>query len=603
MPPEPERASPAHRILLTFDDGPHPDHTIAVLDELSRRGFSAVFFVLGEQLEAPGARTIIERAADDGHCIGNHGYSQQNLTHLKDDEIRSSFRRTEVLIGDLDRGVKLWRPPFGERDARVEHVLASLGYTRMLWNVDSMDWRDTAPPAEWMQRTLEKIRVRISLGFRNTVCLFHDALETTATRLSSFLDRLAEVPDARVARYNPCHTEGLSLPEDHDPPRACLLDPSDAVSFQLAGSRVLARPGRSAVYVLNQPASLLWDVLAEGASETEASHRMARHYGISEDLASQDLQSALKDWRTRGLLGPKAPEMEDPGPWPLSTDVILVPEAVEFEETRSYRFLDLRFAIRYQTADLAGAVHPRFANLQTVASAQCDQLFDVVALSNGFALRLAGAAATRHESLAALAYRLFFAVMRRAHSTLDVMACLHAALASYGDGAFALVANNGGGKSTLAAALASSGMPVHSDDRLFMDFTSGRPAATPNSIGLKRGSWTVLQSRYPGILELPVFQMDDEEVRFLLPPPPADPLLPPVTHIFFPHYNARAATGAHRLTSVEAVQRIAASEGWISSDPAKLRAFLLWIERSSCYALPFSDLDAAIERIGACLRT
>lgn len=592
-----------HRILLTFDDGPHPAHTGLVLDELSRRGCSAVFFVLGEQLELPGARAVVERAVGEGHFIGNHGYSHRNLTLLPDDRIRSDARRTEALIGDLDRGVKLWRPPFGDLDARVDSVLASIGYTRMLWNVDSMDWRENIPPEEWIHLTLAKIRKRTKLGFRNTVCLFHDALPATSTQLGAFLDELAGIPGARVARYNPCHPEGISLPEDPEPPCTSALDPSDAVSFEFGTARVLARPRRGALYILNETASFMWDVLSTGASESEAARQLARDYDISVDIAARDVRFALADWRIRGLIGPKAPEMEDPGPWPLSTDVVAWPEGAEFQETRAYCFLDFCFTIRFQTAGFADAIHPRFANLQTAAPARAGPFFDVTASSDGFALNSPGDSATRHQSLPALAYHLFFQVMRCAHPGLDLMACLHSALVSYGGGSLALIANNGGGKSTLAAALASSGMSVHSDDRLFLDFTSGQPVATPNSIGLKRGSWPALETRYPEIFELPTVLIDEQDVRFLPQARPAERLLPPVTHIFFPGYKAGAKSGARRLTSIQAIQCIAGSEGWISSDRAKLGAFLQWVDHTACYDLPFSDLDAAVGRIGECLRT
>jgi hypothetical protein len=182
------------------------------------------------------------------------------------------------------------------------------------------------------------------------------------------------------------------------------------------------------------------------------------------------------------------------------------------------------------------------------------------------------------------------------------MACLHSSLVDCGDGAVALVANNGGGKSTLAAALASSGLRILTDDQMFLDFATRRPAATPNAVALKRGSWSPLLSRYPAIFQLPVSRSEGEEIRFLLPPPPTERLLPPVKLIFFPRYRASAATAAIPLTSVQAMERIAAAEGWISSDPEKLGAFLQWIDRLRCYDLPYSSLDAAMERIRECLR-
>jgi hypothetical protein len=50
------------------------------------------------------------------------------------------------------------------------------------------------------------------------------------------------------------------------------------------------------------------------------------------------------------------------------------------------------------------------------------------------------------------------------------------------------------------------------------------------------------------------------------------------------------------------MERIAAAEGWISSDPEKLGAFLQWIDRLRSYDLPYSSLDAAMERMRECLR-
>ena len=602
MLPKPEHSASAHRILLTFDDGPHPLHTVSVLDELVRWGLSAVFFVLGQHLESPENRAILERAASDGHLIGNHGYTHQKLTDLTDDQIRIEVRRTEALIGNLDRGIKLWRPPFGDRDSRVDSVIASLGYTRMLWNVDSLDRRDNPQAVPWVDHTLERIRLRRTRGFRNTVCAFHDTFPATAAQFGHLLERLGELPGTRIARYNPWHFDGLCLPEEAAVPRASLVFPPDAVSFRLGDSRVVARTHVNALYVMNQSASLLWDALAGGASEAEAAQSLALQYDVSEDLTLRDVQSALADWRTRGLLGPKPPELEDPGPWPRSMDEVHIAVGGDFEEEHAYRFLDLRFRIRFRTADLAKAIHPPFANLEATETIASERVFEVVSVSGDCALRLPDGVVTRHQSAAALAYQLFFEIMRLAHPDLDPMACLHSSLVDCGDGAVALVANSGGGKSTLTAALASSGLRILSDDLLFLDFATRRPVATPNAVRLKRGSWSPLLSRYPAIFQLPVSRSEGEEIRFLLPPLPTERLLPPVKHIFFPRYSAGAATAAIPLTSVQAIERIAAAESWISSDPEKLGAFLQWTDRLRCYDLPYSSLDAAMERIGECLR-
>jgi peptidoglycan-N-acetylglucosamine deacetylase len=592
-----------HRILLTFDDGPHAESTAVILDELARRGNSAVFFVLGEELEKPGAHALLQRAVSEGHYVGNHGYSHRRLTLLTDEEIRSDFRRTEALIGSLDRGVKLWRPPFGEHGTRVDSLLALLGYTRMLWNVGSRDWE--FPPADdcvddWVEWTLGGVRSRIGRGFQNTVCLFHDSLATTALHLPRLLDELSRIPGARVARYNPCDPEGISIEPEANVERTGALHCTDAVSFAFEELRVLVRPRHSTLYILNQSAGFLWDTLASGSSESEAARELADCYGIAEDLAVSDVRTALEDWRHRGLIGPKSPEMEDPGPWPFLPATVPAPALDEFAEQREYRLLDAPFVIRYQTAAIAAAIHPRFVNLASAVPVPHGRTFAISAYGSGFVLTAEGSS-TYYRSLAALAYHLHFALMRCAHPGLDAMASLHAALAAYGAGSLALVAASGSGKSTLAAALASEGMRVACDDRLFLDFASGLPAAAPNAIGLKRGSWRALESRYPAILDLPCVHLENE-VRYLPSPAPADRLFPPLTHIFFPQHDPAAVTRAYHLSGLEALERLCAPESWISPEPDRLRTFLQLVESAHCFALPFSNLDAAVAQIEGFVR-
>jgi peptidoglycan/xylan/chitin deacetylase (PgdA/CDA1 family) len=57
-------------LTLTFDNGPEPDITGAVLDTLARHGLKSTFFVLGHKLAQPERRRLAERAHAEGHWIG-----------------------------------------------------------------------------------------------------------------------------------------------------------------------------------------------------------------------------------------------------------------------------------------------------------------------------------------------------------------------------------------------------------------------------------------------------------------------------------------------------------------------------------------------------
>src|SRR5690349_8143894 len=67
----------ADRPLLTFDDGPHPQGTPAVLDKLRER---AVFFLMGEQVERHPA--LAREIADRGHGVGIHAHRHRNLLRV-----------------------------------------------------------------------------------------------------------------------------------------------------------------------------------------------------------------------------------------------------------------------------------------------------------------------------------------------------------------------------------------------------------------------------------------------------------------------------------------------------------------------------------------
>ena len=107
-------------VRLSFDDGPNPTTTPPLLDHLRDHGVKATFFVLGQNIVHQEGRAILERIACDGHQIGNHSYSHPDLTKLTAKQIEDEIKRTEALIGSLDNGMKLFRPPFGFHNSTVD---------------------------------------------------------------------------------------------------------------------------------------------------------------------------------------------------------------------------------------------------------------------------------------------------------------------------------------------------------------------------------------------------------------------------------------------------------------------------------------------------
>lgn len=153
------------RIALTFDDGPHPKKTDAILDVLEEYGVRATFFVIGENVgyyPAP-----LRRAVALGHEIGNHTFSHGRTARLNAKELEEEIRRAESALESVASvTTKLFRPPEGVCSDTVVETAGKLGYRVILWNVDTRDW-DKA--------STEDIVKCVRNGVRNgSIILFHD---------------------------------------------------------------------------------------------------------------------------------------------------------------------------------------------------------------------------------------------------------------------------------------------------------------------------------------------------------------------------------------------------------------------------------------------
>ncbi len=140
-------------VTLTFDDGPNPYTTPAVLDALARHGVRATFFFLGRHVER--WPELVARAAKEGHQIGNHGYYHRKL-HLK---------RPAYIYDDLMRGTRaieaagggtpaLFRAPHGFRNPWVTPIARAMGQQTVGWSLGVWDSDQPGVPAI-VERTVQ----------------------------------------------------------------------------------------------------------------------------------------------------------------------------------------------------------------------------------------------------------------------------------------------------------------------------------------------------------------------------------------------------------------------------------------------------------------
>jgi peptidoglycan-N-acetylglucosamine deacetylase len=133
-------------VYLTFDDGPDPRWTPAILDALAAHNVRATFFVIGRKVEEH--PDLAKRIVAEGHSLQNHTWSHPNLTELSRSDATDELARTNDVIKSV-AGVapKCLRPPEGATNEKVQELAGKAGQTAMLWSVDTKDWSNKSTDA------------------------------------------------------------------------------------------------------------------------------------------------------------------------------------------------------------------------------------------------------------------------------------------------------------------------------------------------------------------------------------------------------------------------------------------------------------------------
>ena len=160
-------AGPSPRVALTFDDGPHGDHTRAILDVLAAGGARATFFLQGS--EAARHRALVRAIHEGGHQVGNHGWTHSRVSDVGLRAFVSEAVDTQSLLEDtLGRPLpRIYRPPYGAVSPAAFLALAREGFRFIFWSLDSED--SFVRDAGQLTRRLETAPVR-----SGDVLLFHE---------------------------------------------------------------------------------------------------------------------------------------------------------------------------------------------------------------------------------------------------------------------------------------------------------------------------------------------------------------------------------------------------------------------------------------------
>jgi len=155
-------------IYLTFDDGPHPEITMKVLDILGKYNAKATFFCVGNNVEKyPG---IYHEILKSGNQTGNHTFHHLNGWKTKDEDYFNDISQCKTLVDS-----EFFRPPYG-KIKRSQIKLLKKEFTIVMWSALTYDFSQPISPQKCLQIALKNTG-------KGSIVVFHDSVKAAENML------------------------------------------------------------------------------------------------------------------------------------------------------------------------------------------------------------------------------------------------------------------------------------------------------------------------------------------------------------------------------------------------------------------------------------
>ncbi len=163
-------STPTKTLFLTFDDGPDPNATPFVLDQLKKHNAKATFFCIGDcAIKHP---KLLQRIKNEGHQIGNHtqhhlnGWDTDFQTYCSD-----IIEAEQSLYDNTFKDPKLFRPPYGKSTKKQRRFLTKKGYKSIMWSTLSADFDHSLSNEKVLNNVIKNTKAG------GSIIIFHDSLK------------------------------------------------------------------------------------------------------------------------------------------------------------------------------------------------------------------------------------------------------------------------------------------------------------------------------------------------------------------------------------------------------------------------------------------
>lgn len=157
-----------NKIYLTFDDGPIPEITEWVLDELKKNEVKATFFCIGNNIQKH--PELFKKVIQEGHSIGNHTFNHVNGWKTTTKDYLENVKLCELAMAN--QKTNLFRPPYGKIKKEQSKQLRQLGYKIIMWDVLSADFDQTISPEQCLKNVLSNVK-------SGSIIVFHDSIKAS----------------------------------------------------------------------------------------------------------------------------------------------------------------------------------------------------------------------------------------------------------------------------------------------------------------------------------------------------------------------------------------------------------------------------------------
>lgn len=166
-------------VVFTFDDGPDPETTPMILEQLRAQNIKACFFVIGKKAEKH--HELIRAIEKDGHIIGNHSYDHHvGMGFFPKQKLSADIEKCSKIVKDITgKTPTFFRPPFGVTNPRYGYALKKLNLMSIGWSGRSFDTISSNKDA-----LIARVKKHVKPG---TILLFHDDQKITVEALPEII--------------------------------------------------------------------------------------------------------------------------------------------------------------------------------------------------------------------------------------------------------------------------------------------------------------------------------------------------------------------------------------------------------------------------------